>query len=108
MSNYNRQIMVSFIIISKEKKKREIYSKNFAAKHTISPFDITIIDKDSSSKTTSTNIGIDSVKLLQSKLYFKPIKSEYKLIILEDAHFLTPEAQNALLKVLEEPPAHTY
>lgn len=40
-------------------------------------------------------------------MFLKPIKSKNKLVIIEDAQLLTPEAQNALLKILEEPPAHT-
>src|SRR6185437_9430791 len=36
------------------------------------------------------------------------MKSANKLIVIEDAQLLTPEAQNALLKVLEEPPANTF
>ena len=44
---------------------------------------------------------------MQKKIFFKPIKSASKAVIIEDAHLLTTEAQNALLKVLEEPPAHT-
>ena len=41
------------------------------------------------------------------KVILKPIKSQMKLIIVESAEELTAEAQNALLKVLEEPPDHT-
>ena len=44
---------------------------------------------------------------MQKRLFLKPIRSQTKAIILEDAHLLTLEAQNALLKVLEEPPEHT-
>ncbi len=100
--------MVSFIIVAKEKKKREAYAKEHAKKHTIDIFDITVIAKDPESKTNTQSIGIETVKLIQKKLYFKPIKSPYKLLIIEDAQLLTPEAQNALLKVLEEPPANTH
>lgn len=98
--------MVSFIITSKEKKKRQEYIKDYAARNTIDIFDITTIEKDSSVKTTQS-IGIETVKLLQKKLFLKPIRSKNKLIVIEDAQLLTPEAQNALLKVLEEPPANT-
>jgi DNA polymerase-3 subunit delta' len=99
--------MVSFIIIAKEKKKRETYISDFANKQKIDPFDITILDKSASLKTTQS-IGIETVKLIQHKLFFKPLKSSNKIVVIEDAQLLTPEAQNALLKILEEPPANTF
>ncbi len=99
--------MVSFIIVAKDKKKREAYIKDYALEQNIDFFDISIIDKSASIKTTQS-IGIETVKLIQQKLYFKPLKSPNKIIIIEDAQLLTPEAQNALLKILEEPPANTF
>lgn len=98
--------MVSFIVAAKDKKTRIAYHKAFTQKHSINTFDVTTIERDTESKTTG--IGIETIKLLQKKLFLKPIKSENKLLIIEDAQLLTPEAQNALLKVLEEPPEHTY
>src|ERR1700744_3250250 len=98
--------MVSFILIAKEKKKREVYVKEYAVNHAIHQFDITIIEKDTSKKATQS-IGIEDIKKLQEKLFLKPIRSQTKLVVIEDAHLLTTEAQNALLKVLEEPPANT-
>ncbi|HSX08882.1 MAG TPA: hypothetical protein VLF93_01905 [Candidatus Saccharimonadales bacterium] len=100
--------MVSFIIIAKEKKKREEYINNFAKEKKVDRFDINIIEKDTNIKSTAQSIGIENVKLIQKKLFLKPIKSPSKIIVIEDAQLLTPEAQNALLKVIEEPPAHTY
>lgn len=99
--------MVSFIIISTDKKKREAYGKAFALEHAIDNFDITILEKDTSDKKTTQSIGIEDVKQMQKKIFLKPIKSKTKAVIIEDAQLLTPEAQNALLKVLEEPPANT-
>ena len=100
--------MVSFIIIAKEANKHAAYRDVFAKKHSINPFDITIISKETDTKTSSQSIGIETIKLIQKKLYFKPIKSKDKLVVIEEAQLLTIEAQNALLKVLEEPPAHTF
>ncbi len=97
--------MVSFIVVAKEKKKREAFEKEHATKHQIDAFDITILEKD---ETKAQSIGIETVKQIHKKVFLKPIKSEYKLVIIEDAQLLTPEAQNALLKILEEPPAHTH
>ncbi len=76
----------------------------------INPIDISILAINTDEKTKSKNassIGIQDVKKFQEKLYLKPIKSEKKACIIQDAHLLTSEAQNALLKILEEPPADT-
>lgn len=100
--------MTSFIIVSSDKEKRMAYCTQFAVEHTINTFDSTIIEKDTDSKTTTKSIGIESIKNVQKKLLFKPLKSKDKLVIIEDAQLLTPEAQNALLKSLEEPPEHTF
>jgi DNA polymerase III delta prime subunit len=99
--------MVSFLITSKDKDKRIAYAQELCSKQLIDKFDITLIEKDQSEKTTKQSIGIEEVKNMQKKISFKPIKSPSKAVIIEDAHLLTPEAQNALLKVLEEPPANT-
>jgi hypothetical protein len=48
--------------------------------------------------------GIEKVRDLQQFLSRKPLESDYNLGLLIEAHYLTPEAQNALLKTLEEPP----
>src|SRR6185437_10060929 len=97
--------MVSFIVAAKDKKKREAFEKKHAELHNINTFDITVIEKDEAAKAQS--IGIEIIKQFQKKIFLKPIKSKEKLVIIEDAQALTPEAQNALLKLLEEPPAHT-
>ncbi|MBA3724580.1 MAG: hypothetical protein H0W89_06900 [Candidatus Levybacteria bacterium] len=99
--------MVSFLITAKDKDKRIAYARDFCTKQQIDKFDITLIEKDTSAKTSTQSIGIEEVKNMQKKIFFKPIKSETKAVIIEDAQLLTTEAQNALLKVLEEPPAHT-
>lgn len=98
--------MTSFVIASTDKKAREIYISDYCQNQEIDKFDITIITKETDAKTTQS-IGIDSIKQIHKKIFLKPINSETKAVILEDAHLLTTEAQNALLKVLEEPPDHT-
>lgn len=52
-------------------------------------------------------IGIDKVRELKSFLSLKPYAGKYKIAILNDAHQMGAEAANAMLKVLEEPPAHS-
>jgi hypothetical protein len=99
--------MTSFLIVSRDKQKRITYAKDFCTKQKIDPFDISLVEKDNTVKQNANSIGIDDVKRIQKTVYLKPLKSNFKAIILEDAHLLTTEAQNALLKVLEEPPEHT-
>jgi DNA polymerase-3 subunit gamma/tau len=55
----------------------------------------------------ASNRGIDEVRSLREGVKYKPIHSRYKVIIIDEVHMLTREAFNALLKTLEEPPAHT-
>lgn len=55
----------------------------------------------------ASNRGIDDVKLLRESVKYKPIRSRYKVIIIDEVHMLTREAFNALLKTLEEPPPQT-
>jgi DNA polymerase-3 subunit gamma/tau len=50
--------------------------------------------------------GIDEIRELRDGIKFAPIKSRYKVFIIDESHQLTKEAANALLKTLEEPPSH--
>lgn len=50
--------------------------------------------------------GIDEIRELRDGIRFSPAKEKYKVFILDEAHQLTKEAFNALLKILEEPPNH--
>jgi DNA polymerase-3 subunit gamma/tau len=50
--------------------------------------------------------GIDEMKELRDGIRFFPSKSKYKVFILDEAHQLSKDAANALLKTLEEPPSH--
>lgn len=54
----------------------------------------------------ASNRGIDEIRDLRDKVNFSPVQARYRFYILDEAHMLTPEAFNALLKTLEEPPAH--
>ena len=49
---------------------------------------------------------VDDARDLRDKAFFAPIQSRYKIYIIDEAHQLGPGAANALLKVVEEPPAH--
>ena len=50
------------------------------------------------------SISINEIRALKSKIFQKPLKSKFHLAIISDAQKLTIPAQNALLKILEEPP----
>ena len=50
--------------------------------------------------------GIDDIRELRDGIRFSPTKSKYKVFIIDESHQLTKEADNALLKTLEEPPKH--
>ncbi|MCR4283949.1 MAG: DNA polymerase III subunit gamma/tau [Parcubacteria group bacterium] len=50
--------------------------------------------------------GIDEIRALREAVRLSPLESPYKVYIIDEVHMLTKEAFNALLKTLEEPPAH--
>lgn len=54
----------------------------------------------------ASNRGIEEIRQLQEQLRFKPQQAKKKIFIIDEVHMLTKEAFNALLKTLEEPPAH--
>jgi DNA polymerase-3 subunit gamma/tau len=54
----------------------------------------------------ASNRGIDDIRNLREKIKLSPNKCRYKVYIIDEVHMLTTEAFNALLKTLEEPPAH--
>jgi DNA polymerase-3 subunit gamma/tau len=54
----------------------------------------------------ASNRGIDDIRELKEAVYTMPYESPYKVYIIDEVHMLTKEAFNALLKTLEEPPAH--
>ena len=56
----------------------------------------------------ASNRGIQEIRELKENIRFFPAKGRYKIIIIDEVHMLTTEAFNALLKTLEEPPAHVY
>lgn len=54
----------------------------------------------------ASNRRIDEIRELRDKVYVAPTSAKYKVYIIDEVHMLTKEAFNALLKTLEEPPAH--
>ena len=54
----------------------------------------------------ASNRGIDDIRELRERVKFSPNSARYKVYIIDEVHMLTTDASNALLKTLEEPPAH--
>ena len=54
----------------------------------------------------ASNRGIDTIRDLRENVKLSPATCTYKIYIIDEAHMLSPEAFNALLKTLEEPPPH--
>lgn len=64
-----------------------------------------VIYIDSKSKKS---IGISEVRKIQSEVLLKPVECKFKIYIFKNSQILTEQAQNALLKILEEPPEHVF
>ena len=56
----------------------------------------------------ASNRGIQEIRELKEDIRFLPSNNRFKIYIIDEVHMLTTEAFNALLKTLEEPPAHVY
>ncbi len=54
----------------------------------------------------ASNRNIDDIRSLRSEANFTPAVAKYRVYIIDEAHMLTKEAANALLKIMEEPPEH--
>ena len=54
----------------------------------------------------ASNNGVDEIREIRNKITLVPTNSKYKIYIVDEVHMLTTQAFNALLKTLEEPPAH--
>ncbi len=65
-----------------------------------------ISDNDIYEIDAASNRGIDDIREIRDGVHVLPFQSKYKVYIIDEVHMLTKEAFNALLKTLEEPPAH--
>ncbi|MEO0184374.1 MAG: DNA polymerase III subunit gamma/tau [candidate division WOR-3 bacterium] len=54
----------------------------------------------------ASNRGIDEIRNLRENIKYAPLHGRYKIYIIDEVHMLTPDAFNALLKTLEEPPSN--
>ena len=55
----------------------------------------------------ANSFTVDTVRLIKEQAQVRPLESDVRFLILKDVHEMNQNAQNALLKLLEEPPAHT-
>jgi DNA polymerase-3 subunit gamma/tau len=65
------------------------------------PGSIDVIEIDAASHG-----GVDDARDLRERAFFAPVNSRYKVYIIDEAHMVTPQGFNALLKLVEEPPEH--
>jgi DNA polymerase-3 subunit gamma/tau len=63
--------------------------------------DVDVLEIDGAS-----NNGVEKVREIRSNVQYRPSRGRYKIYVIDEVHMLTPAAFNALLKTLEEPPAH--
>ena len=54
----------------------------------------------------ASNTSVEDIRILKEKIQHMPTSSKYKIYIIDEVHMLSKSAFNALLKTLEEPPAH--
>lgn len=92
--------MQSLFIVGKNTEKLKDEAQNICKENNISKFDVEIISAEKS-------VGIDDIKTLQRNLFLAPVGGRKKAAVLEAFYGMTIQAQNAFLKILEEPPEST-
>jgi DNA polymerase-3 subunit gamma/tau len=89
------------VVNCKDPKNGEPCNECEQCKTITSGTNIDVIEMDAAS-----NRGIDDVRILRENVKLAPVAAKKKIYIIDEAHMLTTEASNALLKTLEEPPSH--
>lgn len=90
----------SFLIVAKDKNKASAYISDFLKEQGIDPIDVNL-------QAFEKAMGIEDVRNIQKAILLKPFRGKTKAVIIDAYENITPQAQNALLKILEEPPANT-
>jgi DNA polymerase-3 subunit gamma/tau len=96
-----RLIAKSINCSERQKNSFEPCNKCVSCKEVTQGIAMDLIEIDAAS-----NRGIDEIRKLKEGINIVPIKCKYKVYVIDEAHQLTKEASNALLKTLEEPPEH--
>jgi len=97
----------TYLILAGTKKERQNQANQFIKKK----LDLKVFPRkghpDLINLEGETSLGINQIRLLQKQLALKPYSAPFKIALITEAEKLTIPAQNALLKILEEPPART-
>ncbi len=93
--------MQSFLLFGPDNKKQHAFIDTFCIKEKIGTFD------RQQFSTEDTSFGIQDVRDIQKAAMRKPSRADKKVLVIMQAELLTLDAQNALLKLLEEPPLGT-
>lgn len=92
--------MQSFLIVAQNKNEAASYISDLLKEKEINPLDINLQKYEKA-------MGIEDVRNIQKAVLLKPFRGREKAVVIEAYENITLEAQNALLKILEEPPANT-
>ena len=92
--------MQSFLIVGKDKNETSSFISDFLKKEKIDPIDITF-------NTYEKAVGIEDIRTIQKAILLKPFRGKAKAVVIDAYENITQEAQNSLLKILEEPPSNT-
>lgn len=94
--------MHSYLLTGSDRAKINAYQESLLSKWRIHKADIYTV-----TSSEGGTIGIAQIRIFISKMMYKPQLSPFQIGIIDSAEKLTAEAQNALLKLLEEPPPQT-
>ncbi len=92
--------MHAYLITAGTKEKRDRKAKEIIASLNLAQAGLIEIKPEN----TGGSIGIDQIKQIKKRLGLKTKKDKQKVCLIKKAHLMTPQAQNAILKNLEEPP----
>ena len=100
------QISHAYLFIGPRGTGKTSVARIFA--HAVNGFDYQIEDHylDIIEIDAASNTGVDNIRELREKATIAPTTGRYKVYIIDEVHMLSKSAANALLKTLEEPPAH--
>lgn len=92
--------MQSFLIVARDKNLTSSYTKNLLKERAVDLIDINL-------NVYEKAMGIEDVRNIQKAILLKPFRGKTKAVVIDTYEDITLEAQNALLKILEEPPSNT-